>query len=93
MAQITHEIKRKTWRNKNSNFEVYTKLGHFPSKNTAEKLKSLQSKDEYINAINSKNLGNVDAIIEEYKSLFEGTGKLKDFELTIHIDKSENSLC
>ena len=32
-------------------------------KNTVEKLKILQTKDENINAINSKNLGNVDIII------------------------------
>ena len=69
------------------------KIGHLPSKNTAEKLKSLQIKDEYISAINSKNLGNVNNIIEEHKGVFEGIEKLKDFELTIHIDKSENSLC
>ena len=69
------------------------KIGHLPSKNTAEKLKSLQIKDEYISAINSKNLGNVNNIIEEHKGVFEGIGKLKDFELTIHIDKSKNSLC
>ena len=29
----------------------------------------------------------VDIIIEEYKDVFEGIGILKDFELTLHIDK------
>ena len=57
-------------------------------KNTAEKLKFLQIKDENINAINSKNLGNLDNIIEEYKDIFEGIGKLKCFDLTLHINKS-----
>ena len=64
------------------------KTGNLLSKNTSEKLKILQIKDETINAINSKNLGKVDIIIEEYKDVFEGVGKLKDFELTLHIDKS-----
>ena len=58
------------------------------SKNAAEKLKIMQIKDEHINAINSKNLVDVDNIIEEYKDVFEGIGKLKDFELTLLIDKS-----
>ena len=70
---------------KNSGFEVYTlfyvidklKTGSLLSKNTAEN----------INAINFKNLENVDNINEEYKDIFEGIGKLKDFELTLHIDK------
>ena len=64
------------------------KTGNLLSKNTAEKLKILQIKDENINAINSKNLGNVDIYIKEYKDVFEGIGKLKNFELTLHIDKS-----
>ena len=64
------------------------KTGNLLSKNTAEKLKILQIKDENINAINSKNLGNVDIFIEEYKDVFEGIGKLRNFELTLHIDKS-----
>ena len=64
------------------------KTGNLLSKNTAEKLKILQIKDETINAINSKNLGKVDIIIEEYKDVFEGVGKLKDFELTLYIDIS-----
>ena len=50
---------------KNSGFEVCTwfyvidklKTGNLLSKNTAEKLKILQIKDENINAINSKILG------------------------------------
>ena len=29
-----------------------------------------------------------DYVIEEYKDIFEGTGKLKDFELPPHIHKS-----
>ena len=57
------------------------------SKNTAEKLKILQINDENINAINLKILG-ADIIIEEYKDIFGGIGKLKDSELTLHIDKS-----
>ena len=81
---------------KNSGFEVYTwfcvidkvKTENLLSKNAAEKLKILQIKGENIDAINSKNLGNVDIIIKEYKDLFEGILKLKDFELTLHIDKS-----
>ena len=81
---------------KNSGFEVYTwfcmidkiKTENLLSKNTAEKLKILQIKGENIDAINSKNLGNVDIIIKEHKDLFEGILKLKDFELTLHIDKS-----
>ena len=81
---------------KNSGFEVCTwfyvidkhKTGNLLSKNTAEKLKILQIKDENVNTINSKNLGNVDIIIEEYKDVFEGIGRLKDFELTLYIDKS-----
>ena len=31
---------------------------------------------------------NVDIIIEEYKDIFEGIVKLKDTELTLHLDKS-----
>ena len=58
------------------------------SKNVAEKLQFLQIKDEHNNAINSKNLVDVDNIIEEYKDVFEGIGKLKDFELTLLTDKS-----
>ena len=41
------------------------KTGNLLSKNTAEKSKILYIKDKNINAINSKNLGNVDIIIEE----------------------------
>ena len=52
------------------------KTGNLLSKNSAEKLKILQIKDEN-NAINLKNLGNVDIIIEEYKDVFEGIGKWK----------------
>lgn len=48
--------------------------------NAAEKLKILQIKDKNINAINAKNLGNLDNIIEEYKGIFEGIGNLKGFE-------------
>ena len=78
---------------KNSGFEVYTwfsvidkhKTENLPCKNTAEKLQILPIKDENINAINC--LGNVD-IIEEHKGICKGIGKLKDFELTLHIDKS-----
>ena len=52
----------------NSCFEVCTwfyvidklKTGNLLSKNTAEKLKILQIKDKNVNAINSKNLGDVD---------------------------------
>ena len=52
------------------------------------KIKNSANKDENINAISSKNLGNIDFIIEEYKDAFEGIGMLKDFELILHIDKS-----
>ena len=30
----------------------------------------------------------MDIIIEEYKDIFGGIGKLKDSELTLHLDKS-----
>ena len=64
------------------------KTGNMQSKNTAEKLKILQIKNENINSTNSKNHRNVDNIIEEYKDIFEVIRKLKDLELTLHIDKS-----
>ena len=48
----------------------------------------MQIKDENINTINSKNIANVDNVIEDYNDIFEGTGKLKDFELILHTDKS-----
>ena len=75
---------------KNSGFKVYTwfyvidklKTGNLLSKNTAEKLKILRTKAENINNINSKSLENKDIIIERCKGIFEGIGKLKDFELT-----------
>ena len=31
--------------------------------------------------------GNVDSILQEYRERFEGVGKLKDFELKLHIDR------
>ena len=34
----------------------------------------------------STDRGNVDSILHEYKDRFEGLGKLKDFELKLHID-------
>ena len=80
------------------------KTGNLLFKNTAEKLKILQTnliphrmpcfsnpwwfqgvekgcignkwvKDKNINALNSKSLGNLDNIFEEYKDIFEGSGK------------------
>ena len=58
------------------------------SKNTAEKLQLVQIINENINTTNSKNHGNVDNIIEQYKDVFQDVGKLKEFKLTFHIDKS-----
>ena len=58
---------------KDSGFEVYIwfyvidklKARNLLSKNTAEKLKILQIKNKNINTINSKNLANADAVIED----------------------------
>ena len=58
---------------KDSGFEVYIwfyvidklKTRNLLSKNTAEKLKILQIKNKNINAINSKNLAQADAVIED----------------------------
>ena len=58
------------------------------SKNTAEKLQLVQIINENINTTNSKNHENVDNIIEQYKDVFQDVGKLKEFKLTLHIDKS-----
>ena len=58
------------------------------SKNTAEKLQLVQIINENINTTNSKNHENVDNIIEQYKDVFLDVGKLKEFKLTLHIDKS-----
>lgn len=57
------------------------------SKNTAEKLQLVQIINENINTTNSKNHENVDNI-EQYKDVFQDVGKLKEFKLTLHIDKS-----
>lgn len=35
-----------------------------------------------------KNSSNIDSILYEYKDRFEGLGKLKDFQLKLHIDKN-----
>ena len=58
------------------------------SKNTAEKLQLVQIINENINTTNSKNHENVDNIIEQYKDVVQDVGKLKEFKLTLHIDKS-----
>ena len=58
---------------KDSGFEVYIwfyvidklKTRNLLSKNNAEKLKILQIKNKNINAINSKNLAQADAVIED----------------------------
>ena len=64
------------------------KTGDVLSKNAPEKLNMLQIKVENINAINAKNLVNVDNIIEKSKGIFKGIENLKGFELTLNIDKS-----
>ena len=58
---------------KDSGFEVYIwfyvidklRTRNLLSKNNAEKLKILQIKNKNINAINSKNLAQADAVIED----------------------------
>ena len=60
--------------------------GSLLGKKTAIQLGLLRVGPDYPRAINQITVGSVQAIVDKHAAVFNGVGKLKDYQLKIHID-------